>query len=82
MKNAWYDAGWRYGRKIGGGFCPDPNGFIRLTAKGHVRRAETLAAKVEIEREFTAGALAGYRHQIAVDGANWDVLCDLMGRNQ
>ena len=52
--NAWYDAGLRYGMKIGRGFCPDPRGFIRLTAKGHVRRALTLAQKVEIEREFTA----------------------------
>ena len=64
MNNAWYEAGLRYGRKIGGGFCPDPNGFIRLTAKGHVRRALTLAQKIEIEREFTAGALAGYLEAI------------------
>lgn len=63
MGNNAHKDGREYGRKLAGGFVPNPNQALRAGSAAYLREyhaASTLMEAIDIRRSFEAGAMAGY----------------------
>ena len=67
-KHPSYIAGHKLGTKLGGGFVPDPNKSIHSSSVDHIKKhqGDTLQQHLDRQRQYKAGALAGYKKAASI----------------